>query len=142
MNSAPPVRLQEIRVEVPRAEWAGVKTGHKREFRVPGRRATTKFPAPTPTPAVAYVRGRLTSDSTLVVLERTWSERLGEIAPESLELEGCDTLAEFRRRWCARYHTRFRPLDPVRVYRLRPFTADDREWAGALLLERLYGGHL
>lgn len=142
MKTPPPVRLQQIRIEVPRREWAPVSTGHKAEFRVPGRRATTKFPAPCPTPALIYVTGIYETHQRLIVLEDTWTERLGEISEESILREGASSLAEFRHLWCARANTRFRPLDPVRVYRVRLFTPDDADAMGRVLLDRLYGEHL
>lgn len=141
-EAPPPTRLQEIRLEVPRTYWAAVKTGHRTEFRRGGRAPTVKFPSPTPTPATAYVRGRIAGDACLVVLEETWVERLGEISSESIEREGARDMADFRRMWCTAFKIRFRPLDAVRVYRVRPFTDEDREWAGALLLDRLYGRFL
>lgn len=123
---------------MPRREWAAVKTGHKEEFRVPGRRATTKFPAPCPTPALIYPDGAL-EEKVLVVVVHTWAERLGEISPESIEREGATDMRDFRRRWCERYDTRFRPLDPVRVYQIRRFEPGDADAMGRVLLERLYG---
>lgn len=142
MRAPPPVRLQQIRIDVPRYEWPAVSTGRKTEFRVPGRRATTKFPAPCPAPALIYITGTYETQQKLVVLEKTWTEHLGELSAESLEREFATDMAHFRQLWCTRRNTRFRPLDPVRVYRLRLFTPDDADAMGRVLLERLYGDHL
>lgn len=139
------VQASTIFLRVPAPEWPAVKRGVKREFRSgvgPGktqRMWTVKFPAP----AVAYtVNHRGEYDARLMVLERAWQEPLGAISPESLAAEGFETLAEFRRHWMRREHSRFLPTRMVFAYRVRPWREEDREEQAALLLERLYGDFL
>jgi hypothetical protein len=91
-------------------------------------------------PIVAYSvdrQGR--HDARLMVLERMWREPLGALSPESLAAEGCQTLAEFRRRWMLTNRKRFTPSRIVSVYVVRPWRAglDEREMADRLL-EHLY----
>lgn len=81
-------------------------------------------------------------ESKLMVLERTWREPLGAISSESLEREGFESIAHFRRYWMGRQKQRFRPLLEVQVYRVRPFTETDREALGLALLDKLYGEHM
>lgn len=130
-------------VRVPRRDWLAVKFGHKREFRAACGKHSALFNVATPTPAVAYTilfSGEY--DSTLMVLEAVWREPLGAITEESLANEGFDTFAEFRRAWMIREHRRFPPLRMTTVYKLRPWTPQDEQTMGEVLLERLYGDFL
>lgn len=127
-------------LRVPRAEWAAVTVGVKREFRASCGKHSALWNVPTPTPAIAYTIdtfGRY--DSAIMVLERVWREPLGSITPESLAAEGFASIAEFRRHWMDREHRAFPPFRMTTVYRVRPWTeSDDREMADAVL-RRLYG---
>jgi len=136
------VRQSTVFLRVPTTDWPLVKRGIKREFRSnTGRNKTPKlWHVEPPMPVVAYVvdqQGR--HDARLMVLEDMRSEPLGAISPESLELEGFASLAEFRRYWMKREGRRFQPTRPVYVYRLRPWESGDAELMGRRLLERLYG---
>jgi hypothetical protein len=127
-------------VRVPRADWAAVKHGAKREFRAGSGRYSALWNVTTPTPAVAYtINGRGQYDSALVVLEKVWCEPLGAISEESLAAEGFATFPEFRRAWMLREKRLFPPLRMTTVYRVRPWTDDATARMGEALLSRLYG---
>lgn len=130
-------------VRVPRAEWAAVTVGAKREFRAACGRHSALWNVHLPTPAVAYTIdtfGRY--DSSIMVVEEVWREPLGAISSASLAAEGFATLGEFRRHWMDREHRRFPPLRMTTVYRIRPWAeGDDRRMADAML-RRLYGEFL
>lgn len=81
-------------------------------------------------------------DSRLFVLEDTWQEMLGAISEESLANEGFPDMAHFRRYWMRRSKRRFRPLDKVQVYRVRPMMKGDLDALGSALIYRLYQEHL
>jgi hypothetical protein len=130
-------------VRVPRAEWAAVKHGAKREFRAGSGQHSALWNVTTPSPAVAYsINGRGDYDSALVVLESVWREPLGAISEESLGAEGFVTFPEFRRAWMLREKRRFPPLRITTVYRVRPWTGDDTTEMGDVLLAHLYGDFL
>jgi hypothetical protein len=74
-----------------------------------------------------------------MVLEDIWIEPLGAITPESLEAEGFETFAEFRRYFCLREKTRFRPTRKITVYKVRPWVEGDEQNFAKRLFERLYG---
>jgi hypothetical protein len=131
-------------LRVPTVDWIEVTRGMKTEFRgSPGAVSGLKFVEP-PTPVVAYRVDRSHGyDAALMVLEDRWQEELGSISPESLEAEGFETFAEFRRYFVLRERRRFRLTRKVTVYRLRPWDpeADPRRFAD-LLLDRLFGAFL
>lgn len=127
-------------IRVPVEDWAEVKLGTKTEFRQPGANARLQqVKCPTPVVAYALPRGGQPRAS-LMLLERTWREMLGNISDESLEREGFPDIAHFRRYWMQRRKARFRPGDEVQVFRVRP--CDDYDYMGRLLLARLYGEHV
>jgi hypothetical protein len=145
-SSAPkPWRQFEARttfLRVPSADWPKVKQGAKTEFRATGRGVTQLWNVKTPTPVVGYAHYAQRWDSRLLVLEATWQETLGAITPESLEREGFETLAHFRRYWMERTHRRFPPMAKVQCYRVRPMVDDDLASLGQAMLQRLYGEHI
>lgn len=81
-------------------------------------------------------------ESKLMILEAHYREMVGAITPDSIAREGFPDMAHFRRYWMSRTKRRFRPLQEVSVFRVRPFTAGDREAMADALLDRLYGEHL
>jgi hypothetical protein len=132
--------MSTLFLRVPVSEWTQVKRGNKREFRSSPGAQSQLLNAEPPMPIVAYSvdrQGR--HDARLMVLERMWREPLGALSPESLAAEGCQTLAEFRRRWMLTNRKRFTPSRIVSVYVVRPWRAglDEREMADRLL-EHLY----
>lgn len=129
-------------LRVPAADWPKVKQGIKTEFRATGRGITQLWNVKTPTPVVGYAHYAGRWDSRLLVLEDTRQETLGAISPESLEREGFESMAHFRRYWMGRTHRRFPPMARVQVYQVRVFTADDTVVLGSAMLQRLYGEHL
>jgi hypothetical protein len=142
-----PWRQHELRttfLRVPHGDWLGVRQGRKREFRASGNAASKVQWLKPPIPVVGYaIRPRDGAYlSQLMVLERCWREELRAISPESLELEGFSTFAEFRRYWKIRHNKPFRPLDRVWVYRVRPWVPGDELELGARMVERLYGEHM
>jgi hypothetical protein len=130
-------------VRVPRAEWAAVTCGSKREFRAACGKHSALWNVKVPTPAIAYTVSTLGEYASMImVLEDVWREPLGAISPISLAAEGFESISEFRRHWIEREHRPFPPLRVTTVYRLRPWTAaDDIEMADAVL-RHLYGEHL
>jgi hypothetical protein len=130
-------------LRVPTADWIPVKHGKKTEFRAsPGAVSGLKW-AKVPTPVVAYRVDRSYGyDAALMVLEDRWQEELGAISEESLQREGFETFAEFRRYFVNRERRRFRLTKKVTVYRLRLWQPEDRATFGDLLLERLFGAFL
>lgn len=129
-------------LRVPSIDWPAVKLGAKTEFRATGRAATQVWNVQCPTPVVGYrvVNGQ--HDSIPLVLEATWREPLAGISAESLEREGFESMAHFRRYWMQRTHRRFTPLTQCHVYRVRPLRAEDIAPLGVLLVHKLYGEHL
>lgn len=133
--------LRTIFLRVPAFDWAAVKIGAKTEFRAGGGHATQLWNVEAPTPVVGY---RVTNDrddheGVLLVLEKTpWQEPLAAISEESLRREGYPDMAHFRRYWMERTGKRFRPLDKVMVYRVRPFRDDDVTPLGVRMLQHLY----
>ena len=77
-----------------------------------------------------------------MVLEKVWREPLGAISPESLEAEGFESFAAFRRHWVIREKRYFPPLRMTTAYRVRPWTDADADFMGEQLLEHLYGDFL
>jgi len=130
-------------LRVPAIDWLAVKRGNKTEFRAaPGAVSGLKFIEP-PTPVVAYRVDRSHGyDAALMVLEERWQEPLGSITPESLEREGFETFAEFRRYFINRERRRFRLTRQVTVYRVRPWQPEDARVFADDLLERLFGAFL
>jgi hypothetical protein len=132
-----------IFLRVPSADWIAVRHGKKREFRAESGKVSQLWNVACPVPVVAY---RLDShgryDSALMVLEAVWREPLGAISPESLEAEGFESFAHFRRNWCIREKRRFRPLHMTTAFRVRPWDSDDDRAMADALLKRLYGEFL
>lgn len=130
-------------LRVPREDWSSVKIGAKTEFRMPGGRGMSQlWSVKPPTPVVAYAILGERYVSTLMVLEAHWREPVAGITAESLEREGFDDMAHFRRYWMRRTRRRFRPLQEISVYRVRPFTDHDVTPMGVALFQRLYGEHV
>lgn len=132
-----PRKLKTLFLRVPLAEWPHVSRGLKREFRAHVREQM--WNVVTPTPVIAYTKPQYGDHEwKLMVLEDKWAEQLGAISRESLDAEGCETLAEFRRVWMERHGRRFAPTRQVNVYRVRPWTPDDEQELGVALFHRLY----
>lgn len=136
------IKTQTLRI--PRMDWAAVCTGAKTELRV-SRGSQKVLVPPQPLVGFSYLQFRESPQTRLLVCEDAWSEPLGAISADSLRAEGYDSIREFRRYWITRHGTKFgetrgwRPFNRVQVYKLRPFTAEDRDRFAELLLERLYG---
>jgi hypothetical protein len=139
----PQHRVKTLFLRVPSAEWARIVTGGKTEFRQQPGRSTLVRPN-CPTPVVGYREHAGVLESQLLVLDDTWREPLGAITQESLEREGFRDFDSFRQHWMQRTKRRFRPLLDVQVYRVRVLhdTDEDYNYAGRLLLARLYGEHV
>lgn len=136
-------RVSTIFLRVPSADWTAVRHGRKREFRAESGKVSQLWNVECPVPVVAYkVDSGGRYDSVLMVLESVWREPLGAISPESLEAEGFESFAHFRRHWCIRERRRFRPLHMTTVFRLRPWLPDDGPAMADALLRRLYGDFL
>lgn len=134
-------RASTIFLRVPSVDWAAVRRGDKTEFRSSvGRSVAQSWNVVTPCPVVAYhvskARGH---EHALMVLEATWREPLGAIQPESLQREGFDSYAAFRRYFMQRERRHFTPTREVACYRLRPWEPGDARELADLLLLRLYG---
>jgi hypothetical protein len=131
-------------LRVPSIDWPSVKRGWKTEFRATGRAATQVWNIVCPTPVVAYkvTNERIDHDAVLLVLEATWREPLGAISEESIQREGFESMAHFRRYWMGRTKRRFSPLTECQVYRVRPMTPEDVAPMGIALLHKLYGEFL
>jgi catechol 2,3-dioxygenase-like lactoylglutathione lyase family enzyme len=74
--------------------------------------------------------------------EGVWREPLGAVSPKSLEAEGFESFAHFRRAWCIREKRLFRPLHMTTVFRVRRWDSEDERAMADALLERLYGEFL
>lgn len=136
-------QARTVFLRVPPSEWAAVSKGRKREFRASPRSCPQFWNVEPPLPVVAYTH--LPQEGyvhQLVVLEKTWRERLEDISAESLEAEGHPTFAHFRRYWMKREKTKFKPTREVSVFVIRPWESEDERRMGHRLLERLYGGFL
>lgn len=126
-----------VKLQIPPTDWSAVRIGEKREFRCYRPNAEEDRTARpvllwSPEP---YVRDAIRSE--LAIIEESWSESLGAISAASLEAEGYAGLPDFRAYFVRRYPKRgFRPLDVVRVYRLRPWEENDDELAADWLLAR------
>lgn len=130
-------------LRVPTTDWVAITKGLKTEFRASPNAITQALALDPPTPVVAYRapqgQPRDDRDRTLMVMTETWQEPLGAISPESLEREGHPDMAHFRRYWMTRTRRRFRPLQKVRVFRVRPFEDEDWGLFSERLMTRLYG---
>lgn len=127
-------------LRVPTSDWVAVTRGVKREFRASPSAVSKLWDTEPPTPVVAYrVDPSHGYDCKLMILEDTWIEPIGAISQESLEAEGFNSLAEFRRYFVNRERTRFRPTRKITVYRIRPWQEGDARYFGDRLFERLYG---
>lgn len=140
----PQFEVRTTFLRVPVLDWAAVKHGYKTEFRATGRAVTQPWNLQLPTPVVGYKVSNQRDDheSTMLVLEESWTEPLLAISPESIRREGFADMTGFRNYWMQRTKRRFRPLTEVRVYRVRPFADDDVVAMGNQLLTKLYGEHL
>jgi hypothetical protein len=133
-----------IFLRVPAAEWVPITRGSKTEFRASPSAVTQALRIEPPTPVVAYrvVGGRSADsshDAKLMMLEETWQEPLIAISEESLQREGHESVAHFRRYWMRRTRRRFEPTRKVRVFRVRPLREGDWAASAEALIERLYG---
>jgi hypothetical protein len=131
-------------LRVPVEDWSAVKRGTKTEFRLSGKGGSYPKlldPAVHPTPVVGYKSRRMNPEHErcLLVLEASWMEPLAAISEESLQREGFEDMAHFRRYWITRTKTRFRALQNVQVFRVHPFTEDDLEVQSVAIFRRLYG---
>lgn len=140
-------QARTVFLRVPAADWIAVSRGRKREFRASHSACSALWDVKTPTPVVAYrvkrIGGQPDYEAKLMVLERRWQEPLGAISKESLEAEGFESLAEFRRYWMRRERRHFTPTRMVTCYRVRTFNADeDPDEMGRVLFDRLYGEFL
>lgn len=127
-------------LRVPEVDWPAVRQGIKREFRS-SYAALTK--TQTPTPVVAWCKKGDEYEHRFMVLTHVGREPLSAITPEGLAAEGFASFAEFRRYWVARHHRhRFEPGRMVTVYRVRPWTPDDRSTMGEYLFDRIYGEYV
>lgn len=132
-------RVSRRYLRIPRVDWALITQGHKTELRARGRHAILAQKLHTPTPVVGYTVGVAGQRFALLVIEEAWSEPLVTISPESLEREGFKTRAEFRSYWRRRTGEGFKALTNVQVYRLRPFTPEDRAPLADRMFDHLYG---
>lgn len=142
-------RLSTFFLRVPAIDWVPVTHGVKSEFRAAPNQVPQALLRDTielPTPVVAYrvsTEGghahRLIHAHRLMVLEETWVEPLGAISEEGLRREGFESVAHFRRYWMARSRRRFRPLQKVRVFRVRLIVPGDWEAFAEVFMDRLYG---
>lgn len=124
-------------------DWASVKIGAKTEFRASPHYVSQLWNVQCPTPVVGYTMRRVGGyESTLLVLEATWHEPVGAITPESLEREGFQSFAHFRRYWMERTKKRFSPLQVVHVFQVRPLREEDHASMGLQLFRKLYREHL
>lgn len=131
-------------LRVPWFDWAAVKYGEKTEFRAASGAVSGLKWLETPTPVVAYswhpTHGH---EAQLMILEERFQEPLAAISEESLEREGFESFAHFRRYWCDREKRRFTPTRMVVAYRVRPFRWDgpmpDQTVFAERLFDRLYG---
>lgn len=135
-------RVSTTFVRVPRSDWALVRRGHKTEFRSSLGGDVAQFWGLTPPmPVIAWTWSKIRGyDAALMVLEASWREPLGAITPESLEREGFNSFAEFRRYYMERERRHFTPTRQVQVFRLREWedATDFPAFAQATLL-KLYG---
>lgn len=134
-------RVETQYLRVPKEDWAAVKHGYKTEYRLGGRGGMylNYLSSMLPTPVVLYMTAGNRHEHKLGVLTDCWIEPLGAISEESVQLEGFTSVAHFRRYWTSRTSKRFRPLERVQVFRVRPFTPEDRESLGGILFDRLFG---
>jgi hypothetical protein len=135
-------QLRTTFLRVPTADWPAIKRGVKTEFRSQGGNVNPMWRVQTPCPVVVYRKAPAGYDALLMVLVETWREKLIEMSPESLANEGFATFEEFRHHWMRRERRKFMPLAEVSVYRLRPWTEEDRRMMADMILERLYGEFL
>lgn len=127
-------------LRVPHTDWINVSRGLKTEFRASHKSCSALWAVEPPTPVVAYRQHpSLGYDSKLMVLEAKWQEPLAAIGPESLEREGFDSFAEFRRYWTRREKRHFPPTRLVTAYRVRPWTEQDHTDMAAIVLNHLFG---
>jgi hypothetical protein len=130
--------LRTMMLRIYRPDWPAVKAGTKTEFRkpMPGWGAAVHLELPTPVYLYSTNMARQ-PEGMMAIMEESRIEPLMAITPESLGREGFANIDEFKRYWMLRYdNQRIRPLQKVRVFRVSAF---DRDRAGHLLLDRLFG---
>jgi hypothetical protein len=132
--------VENVRVHVPRVDWARVRIFEKRMWRTYSLR---RVELTVPRPVLLYSEHPQTGqiDTVVACLTDTWQEPLAAISDEDLAEEGFASRGEFKRYFAERYpQGGFRPLVLVQVYRVRPLTeADRQEWMSSVW-QRLYGG--
>lgn len=129
--------LHVRQLQIPVADFGPVAAGRKRELRHAGGRLRPEH-VTCPQPIVGWTTRGGEVKRALLVLEECWTEPLGAISPASLEAEGFEDLQSFRRYWRQRT-SKFRPLDTVVCYRLRPFVEDDLSGLWLDIFDRLFG---
>lgn len=131
-------------LRVPRQDWTALKVGAKTEIRQLEPDAPDWADSLSgSTPLVIYSKDSLDrNESQLMLLERAWVEPVGAIDPESIQREAFPDLAHFRRYWMGRTGERFRPLDNVWVFRMRPWREEDQTEQAVVMLQRLYREHI
>lgn len=135
-----------IYLRVPAQDWIAVTRGRKTEFRVwvgggaNNRGLSALWSMKPPIPVVGWRHHHSYGyDGALLILDSCWEEPLGAISAESLQREDCEDLGAFRRYWRQTRNLRYRPLDMVDVFRVRPFRPEDREPHSERLFDLLYG---
>lgn len=131
-------------LRAPYHDWAALSQGIKTEFRATQLGAIGKSVI-APTPVVLYAVSPTLGyrSEVLKVLVDHHIERLMDIAdkPDSLERECHPNYDSFRRYWRLRTRRPYRALDKIAVFRLAPWTVEERQRLGPILLDRLYGEH-
>lgn len=145
-------KVDNLVLRVPPTDWAEVVIGVKRMYRMyhpqAGRPEQPMVPLgiEVPRPVLLWSRqgstsfgGGRTLTVPAVLLEHRF-EPLGAISAGDLEAEGFPFLPGFRFQWKKRYpRMGWRPWSMVNVFRVRPWTDEDDEWAGQWLVNQLYG---
>lgn len=139
-------RARSVYIRVPRVDFPHVRIGRKRQFRITELGQRRSGPPTLPAAIVVWCLNAYVDEpeESLVFCERSWSERLGEISPDSIAREGFATRAEYIAYWRRYRHPdhSWNPLQPVTVFDVRPWREDDLLPCAAALYEHLYPGHL
>lgn len=134
------VKTAFLRVAI--ADWPAVRQGIKREFRS-SYNALTRTQVPTP--VVCWCKRNGEYEHRFMVLTHVGREPLSAITPESIAAEGFASFEEFRRYWVTHRQARGKRFEPgrmVTVYRVRPWSPDDRQTLAEHLFDRLYGEYV